>query len=454
MTNSGFRDNVYDFGFAASFLPDRPFPLQIFYRKSQYGAIGSGFNENEDTSTLGIDWALRVRRLPHLDIRYLKQDNEVQLPTSLTNSSYRLNQLGIDASDQWMGWKWSAGFNDFSTTNNAVEALTLPSPFQEKLKLQDLLVTRTFWDDKARFNFGDRVQWQEQGLWAEPAGRFTDAYANAQLQINYTPKLSSNYFYTYTDISQSGETSLIGAETSSSNLSLILIPAFTSNAFGGGVQYRIIPSLSVFQQVQEYLVTPVQGVAEAETSEFDSLSGTYFGKVWRGLEFGGTYAGHVQVLGTTLGHHPATFSNDLEGRVAWGNTRRVRLIASGIDSRYNLVDELGGFSTNRDLRLQAETTRLFGWHLRGSAERARLEYLSVGGDIVSDTTNYSAQLQQRRLSLSVGHQDLTGVGALFPAIVSAEEWLSTQLPLSELVATPLLNRLLARRHGGGHCPCA
>ena len=395
----------------------------------------------KDTSTFGIDWALRVRRLPHLDIRYLKQDNEVQLPTSLTNSSYRLNQLGIDASDQWMGWKWSAGLNDFSTTNNAVEALTLPSPFQEKLKLQDLLVTRTFWDNKARLNFGDRIQWQEQGLLGQPAGHFTDAYANAQLQINYTPKLSSNYFYTYTDISQSGETSLIGAETSSSNLSLILIPDFASNTFGGGVQYRIIPSLSVFQQVQEYVVTPVQGVAEAETSEFDSLSGTYFGKVWRGLELGGTYAGHVQVLGTTLGRHPATFSNDLEGRVGWGKTRRVRLVASGVDSRYNLVDQLGGFSTNRDLRLQAETTRLFGWHLRGSADRARLEYLSVGGDIVSDTTNYSAQLQQRRVSLSVGHQTLTGVGALFPAIVSAEEWLSTQLPLSELVATPLLNRL-------------
>jgi hypothetical protein len=147
------------------------------------------------------------------------------------------------------------------------------------------------------------------------------------------------------------------------------------------------------------------------------------------------------VLGTTLGHHPATFSNDLEGRIAWGAPRRVRLVASGVDSRYNLVDELGGFSTTRDLRLQAETTRLIGWHLRGSIERSDLEYLSVGGDIKSDTTNYSVQVQQRRLALSVGHQDLTGAGALFPAIVSAEEWLSTQLPLSELVATPLLNRI-------------
>ncbi len=437
----GFRDNVYDVGFTASFLPDRPFPLQIFYQKSEYGANGTGFGENSDTSLFGVTWELRVRRLPHVDVRYLKQDNELQLPTSLTNSSYRLNELGIDASDQWKGWKWNAGFSDFSTTNYAVEALALPSPYQQSVKLQDFLVTRSFWDDKARFNFADRLEWQEEGLLGQPAGQFTDAYAISQLQINHTPKLSSNYFYTFTNTSQGGETSLNGTEGNSSNLSLIQLPAFTSNTFGGGVDYRVIPSVTLFQQVQEYRVTAVQGVAEAETSEFDSMSGASFGRAWRGLELGGTYTGHFQLLGTTLGHHPATFSNDVEGRVAWGAPRRVRLVASGVDSRDNLVDELGGFSSTRSLRLQAETTRLFGWHLGGSAERARVEYLSVAGDIKSDTTNYTAQIQGRRLSLSGGHQTLAGAGALFPAVVSAEQWLSIPLPLSELVATPLLNRI-------------
>jgi hypothetical protein len=112
-----------------------------------------------------------------------------------------------------------------------------------------------------------------------------------------------------------------------------------------------------------------------------------------------------------------------------------------VDSRYNLVDQLGGFSANRSVRMQAETSRLFGWHLRGSAERARLEYLSVGGDIKSNTTNFAAQVDKRRLALSGGHETLAGAGALFPAIVSAQQWLSLPLPLSELVATPLLNRL-------------
>ena len=437
----GFRDNVYDFGFEASFLPDRPFPLRIFYRKSEYGANGTGFGQNSDTSSFGLTWALRVRRLPHLDIHYLKQANELQLPTSLTNSSYRLNELGIDASDQWKSWKWSADLSDFSTINNSVEALALSTPFQENLKMQDLLVTRTFWDDKARFNFADRLLWQQERVLGQPAGQFTDAYVNSQLQIKHTPKLSSTYYYTFTNISQSGETSLNGTEGTSNNISLIQVPAFTSNTLGGRVDYRVIPSLSLFQQVQEYRVTAVQGVAEAETSEMDSFSGASFGRVWRGLELGGTYAGHFQVLGTTLGHHPATFSNDLEGRVSWGAPRRVRLVASGVDSKDNLVDQLGGFSTNRSLRLQAETSRFFGWHLRGSAERARLEYLSVSGDIKSNTTNYAAQVEQRRLALSVGHQTLAGAGALFPAILSAQQFLSIPLPLSELVATPLLNRL-------------
>jgi len=437
----GFRDNVYGFGFGASFLPDSPFPLQISYRKSEYGAIGTPFTENSDTSSLELTWALRVRRLPHLDIRYLKQANEVQLPTSLTNYNYRLSELGIDASDQWKSWKWKAGFSDFSTTNNAVEAIVLSSPFQEDVKLQDLLVTRAFWDDKARFSFADRLQWQQEQFQGQPAGQFTDAYATSQLQLTHTPKLSSNYYYTFTDISQSGETSLPATQGTGSSVSLIQVPAFTSNTFGGGVDYRVIPSVTLFQQVQEYRVTAVQGVAEAETSETDSMSGASFGRVWRGLDLAGTYTGHLQMLVTTLGHHPATFSNDVEGRVGWGDIRRVRLVASGVDSRYNLVDQLGGFSSTRSLRLQAETSRLFGWHLLGRAERARLEYLSVGGDIKTDTTNYAAQVQQRRLALSVGRQTFAGAGALFPSIVSSEQWLSTELPLSELVATPLLNQL-------------
>jgi hypothetical protein len=70
-----------------------------------------------------------------------------------------------------------------------------------------------------------------------------------------------------------------------------------------------------------------------------------------------------------------------------------------------------------------------------------VEFLSVSGDIKSDNTNFAAQIEGRRLSLSGGHQTLTGAGALFPAIVSAEQWFSVPLPLNELVATPLLNRL-------------
>jgi hypothetical protein len=437
----GFRDNVYDFGFTASFLPDRPFPLQVFYRKSEYGALGTGFNETSDTSSLGLTWALRVHGLPHVDVRYLKQSNEVQLPTSLTNSNYRLSDLGIHASDKWKSWKWNAGFTDFSTNNNTAEALAPSAPFQENLKLQDLFVTRTFWDDKARFNLMDRVEWQDETFQGQPAGQFTDAYANSQLNINHTPKLSSTYFYTFTDNRQSGETSLDETTATSSSVSLIQVPAFTSNTFGGGVQYRATPTVTLFQQVQEYFVTAVQGVAEAETSEFDSMSGASFTRLWRGLQLGGTYTGHLQELGTNLGNHPVTFSNDVEGRVGWGAIRRVRLLASGVDTRDNLVEELGGFSTTRSFRLQAESTRFLSWHLRGSVERAHLEFLSVSGDIKSDTTNYAVQVQQWRLALSGGHQTLAGAGALFPATVSAEQWLSVPLPLSELVATPLLNRI-------------
>jgi hypothetical protein len=439
----GYRDNVYSFGFDASFLPDRPFPFHIFYHKSEYGATGAGFGQNSDTSSFGFDWALHLRRLPRLNLRYLKQSNEVQLITSLPSSSYRLNELGIDASDKWKGWKWNGGFTDFSSSNNALQGLTFASPYLENLKAQSLLVSHNFWGDKARFSFADRTQWQQEQFLGQPAGQFADAYASSQLQIDHTAKLSSNYFYSFTRISSSTATSLAGAEGTGSSVSLVSLPAVTSDTFGGGVQYRLTRNWSLFEQVQDYHITAVEtaGQPEAETSLADSLSGVSYVRIWRGLDLGARYAGDLQVGGTNLGHHPTTFSNDFDGRVAWGNPRRVRLVASGVDSRYNLVDQLGGFSTNRSARLQAETTRLRGWHLRGSAERTGLEFLSVSGEVKSDTTNFTAQIEQRRLVLSGGRQTSTGAGALFPALVSAQQWLSIPLPLNELVATPLLNRL-------------
>jgi hypothetical protein len=435
-----YRDNIYGFGFDASFLPDRDFPFYIFYQKSEYGATGASFGENSDTSSFGFDWTLRARRLPHVNLRYLKQSNELQLVTSVTSTSYRLNEFSVDASDNWKGWKWNGGFNDFSTTNNAAAGLNLTSPFQEDLKTESLRVTRSFWDNKAGFSFLDRLQWQQQQFLGQPAGQFTDDYADAQLRIEHTPKLSSNYFVDFSRVSSAGEASQ-GA--SGGNVSLLQVPPVSSETFGGGVQYRLTPDLDLFQQLQEYRVGAVQlaGVMEAETSLIDSLSGASYTKSWRGVDLEGRYAGDLQVGGTNLGHHPTTFSNDVDGRVAWGKPRRVRVVLSGVDSRYNLVDELGGFTTNRNARLQVETSRFRGWHLRGSVERERVEFLSVSGDVKSNSTNFSAQIEGRRLSVGAGHQILSGAGALFPAIVSAEQWLSIPLPLNELVATPLLNRL-------------
>jgi hypothetical protein len=438
-----YRDNVCGFGFDASFLPDRPFPFHIFYQKSEYGATGASFGENSDASSFGFDWSLNVHRLPHLNVRYLKQSNELQLITSVTNTSYRLNEFSIDASDNWKGWKWNGGFADFSTTNNTAAGLNLASPFQESLKVQSLLVNRTFWDNKARFSFIDRLQWQQEQFLGQPGGQFTDDYATAQLRIDHTAKLSSNYLIDFSRVSSTSEALQTASEGTGSSVSLLQVPPINSETFGAGVQYRLTPDWTLFEQFQDYHATAIQtaGVLEAETSLADSLSGASFTKGWRGLDLEARYAGDLQVGGTNLGHHPTTFSNDVDGRVAWGNPRRLRLVASGIDSRDNLVDELGGFTTNRTARLQAENSRLRGWHVRGNVERTRVEFLSVSGDVKSDTTNYSAQIEGRRLSLSGGHQTSTGAGALFPAIVTAEQWLTIPLPLNELVATPLLNRL-------------
>jgi hypothetical protein len=146
------------------------------------------------------------------------------------------------------------------------------------------------------------------------------------------------------------------------------------------------------------------------------------------------------LAGTTLNNAPNSWSNSLTGRVGWGDARYVRLTASGQDTRLNLVEQIGGFTDEKRVGLEAETHRIRYFRLRATGEYSQLALLNLSGDTRNKTLLYSLQADHRLFTVVFTTAFMDGAGALFPLGLIDRQFLVVPLPLSQLLATPLLNR--------------
>jgi hypothetical protein len=118
----------------------------------------------------------------------------------------------------------------------------------------------------------------------------------------------------------------------------------------------------------------------------------------------------------------------------------VHLTGSYRYDKYNYVQQIGGFATDKRYGVEAETTALPGFRLRGGVERGKLELLNISGDIANHYTNYTAQIETRKIILTGARGVNDGAGALFPTDVMQQQFVTAPLPLAQLLATPLLGR--------------
>jgi len=87
-----------------------------------------------------------------------------------------------------------------------------------------------------------------------------------------------------------------------------------------------------------------------------------------------------------------------------------------------------------------ETQRFKRFRLHGGADYSQVELLNVSGDTRSKMVTYSAAADHRLFTLAYAHSLLDGAGALFPLGLLDHQFLVVPLPISQLLATPLLNR--------------
>jgi hypothetical protein len=435
----GYRDNLLNWGVNTTFLPGRTFPLRFFYRKSQFGARGGSFGQDAYTSTLGVDWSLRQPKLPVLTAGYTRFVNDIRLPTSLFDTSYRQGHAFASAEDTWKKWNWGIGFDNYVNTSNLAGGFVLPVGFTQTLRVAGLRLRRPFWEKRADFRLENRNEWRNDQLPDSTHARSTDNYTSASLHIQHRPKFGSSYFYIFTRVGFGRPSGIIPGLPS--NATLLASPTFDSHFAGGRADYQRTDSIRVFQEIRyQHVTTPASPGSEFRKSLTESLSGASYTKSWKKFKFDGSYTGHVQIMGTNLGNRTNTFSNDVLARVAWGAPGAVRLVGSAYFSKLNLVDQLNGFSDNRRYRLELETRRWHNLQLHLAAERFEIELLNLSGDLNQRGINLTAKVDHQVFTLGYTRTLGSGFGALFPAFVQLHFQVSAPLPLEQLLSTPLLDR--------------
>jgi len=429
----GYSNGVLGGGANVSILPTSRSPLQLFYQRTGANTSGSLFGSNSDMSQFRAQWTLDLSHMPHLMVTYNDTSNDVVLATSLSNVGYKQSDWSVQANDRIAGFNWNAGLNVGKFDQTTIGSLALLGGVQEDYRTFNGRAFRSLWGGKAVFDTSVHDQHYDFDFPGTGTSLSDDLLFSSNLQVQHTKKLSSRYTYTFSHLNESSNF------TESNGITVLNPPTLNTQSVGGEVSYQLTRAIRIFQGGEYIHLTPLEIGTESQTSLFESDSGVSAIKRWRGLDLSGDYTGRLQNLGTNFGNTGRTWSNNGDARVGWGDVKRVRLTGGFRYDRLNLVQEIGGFTQIHTFGGQAETTRFFHMRLSGGAEHGTVEILNLSGDTHRTYTNYSAQAEHRRFHLMASRGLNDGSGSIFPTPLTGGFFIATPLPVSELIATPLLN---------------
>ncbi|HET9839264.1 MAG TPA: hypothetical protein VFR84_13605 [Candidatus Angelobacter sp.] len=452
-TNSSDRGDLatggLNFAIASAFLPKSHVPLRVNYNRTSHGISGLGLNQNDDGSRLDVQWSMLFPRLPHLDLSFQKYDNTVHVPTSVADRNFNEMALGASVSDVWKDWRWTGNFSQSNGTSTGTAlVLGLNSNFENSTRTGSFQVTRNFWENKAHLRFENRELWRHDQLSGDGNNRSSEQTDTANFDVQVTPRVSLNAGYAFTQVDFNGTNFSGVLGPGGALVQLLSFSSSVSNAVSGRVDYRPWEWLRFSQDVRTVRTTPLATATESRTSFTDTASTVSADHHWRTFELMGSYTGRFQLTGTTLENSPNSWSNSFMGRVGWGNVQLARLTAVAQDTRLNLVEQIGGFSDDKRLGLEVETRHFRTFHLRASGEYSNVDLLNVSGDTRSKNVSYSLQADHRLFSAWFTASFMDGAGALFPDGLIDRTFLVVPLPISQLLATPLLNRTTHARAVG------
>lgn len=431
----GYSNSLLSGGADAHFLPASHFPLDVFYQRTGADTTGSIFGSNTSISQFRAQWAIDLPSVPHFVFGYSANSNNVNWADSVSNAGYKQSEWSARANDRNAGWYWNTGFDLGRLDETSLGGISFTGGgVKEDYWTLDGRAYRRFWGDKATWSNDVRDLHYSYDFAGSGTSLSNNLLLSSSLQILHTPKLSSHYSYSLSHLAQSNNFT-----EQPGGITILIPPTLDTQAVDAGVSYQLTSAIRVFQDGQYDHLSPLLPGQESETSLFQSSSGVSVIKRWRGFDLSTTYTGVLQRLGTNFDNQGNGWSNNVDARVGWGDAKRVRLTGNYRYERLNLVQEIGGFSHFNTFGGQAETSRFWGVRLSGGVDHGRIDLLGISGETRRDYTTYSAQVEHRRFHLSASRGLNDGSGLVFPTNNIGQTDFFVPLPVSQLIATPLLD---------------
>ena len=435
-----FNMGGVNMAFGTVFLPKSHVPFRFNYTKTNHGLTGLGLDQNDDDQRIEAHWEMLFPKLPHVTVSFQDYGSTVHVPTSFADRTYSEKEFGLGVSDSWKQWQWSGNFSAGNGNSTGVSQLNLDNTFENTTRAAGFNLNRNFLDNRARLMFENRDIWRRDHLGGDGSSDTTefDNTANFDMQVAERVTASAGYSFQKLDFTGGGFNQAI--VPGGGGLQVIPLLSTTSNSVSGRVDYHPWNWLRLNQEVRNTQSSPVPGILESRTSFTDTTSTVTADRHWMGFDLMGSYSGQFQLAGTTLDHSPSSWSNSYSGRVGWGDVRYARITASGQNTRMNLVEQIGGFTHEKRVGAEIETHRFRLVRLRASGDYTNLELLNISGDTHTRMVNYTFQAEHRFVTASYTNSFMDGAGALFPLGLIDRQFLVVPLPISQLLATPLLDR--------------
>jgi hypothetical protein len=428
--------------FSSGFLPKSHLPLRVSYIKTNHGVTGLGVDQNNDDSRLDVQWNVFEPRLPHVAASFQDYSSTVHVPTSFSDRTFDQKAFAIGLSDNWKNWQWAGNYSMAAGTSNGISQLNLDSAFQNTTRAGGVNLQRGFWDNRARLRFENREVRQENHLAGDGSSNTSEMTNDLIFDAQVHPKLVLSAGYSFAQLDSNNVSFSNALAPGAGPVQLISLLASTSHSIVARGDYHPFKWLRLSQDIRDRYITPVPGALESETSFTDTASTVLAEHRWHSFDFLGSYTGRFQMARTTLDNTPNQWSNSLMGRVAWGEVRKLHVVATGQDENLNLVEQIGGFTRQQRAGVELETHRVRFFHLRAGGDYMQIELLNISGDTRSKIVTYTGSVEHRLFSLTYTKSFSDGAGALFPLSLLNPQFVVTPLPITQLIATPLLNRTM------------
>lgn len=427
-----------------AFLPRSRIPLRVYYARSQFDSSGLNLDQNSDDSRFGAEWNLNFPNRPRVSLGVENFVTDVRVPTALSNVSFGQRSAHVGINDDWKGWHWNFGFSEAASRSNALLGVATGATLRNSSRAINFTATRSFWENKGAFSLQNHELWRTDRIPDQGTNSASELSNTALISIQHTPKLSSSYSYSYIRVGF-GSLGSLNPSPVPGDITLILPATFAAHSVSGSVGYAPKSWLRLTQSLRYTRTTPNARAVEAQETLAEAQSTIGVQKSWHQVDFDASYGPRLQRLTTNLGRSTHAFSNDFTGRIMWGDMRRVRLGGSYRRSNLNLLEQLGGFTKNRDFRFDAESQRFHPFSFRAGIGRGEVELVNLSGRTAQNFTLFNFQANHPRLSLGISQSLGDGAGAVFPGISLDREFLIIPLPVGSLVITPLLNRTTRSR---------